>query len=176
MALYIEGYIIEKLIKEGGFGGVYLAKRAKDRKVVAIKVLNEMASAQMRLKMQFNAEAKLLTQLDHPNIVKAICLIDGSPRPAFAMEYFESETLKTLILNKSPLIEDKGIGMFRKIADALKYLHSKKIIHKDIKPENILVSKDGDVRLIDFSISEKISFWSIFKRRTREGTILYMSP
>lgn len=175
-SLFIQGYIIEKLIKQGGFGAVYLAKKAVDRQVVAIKILNTEAASTLKAQMQFSYEVSLLSKLNHPYIVKVYGKISQSPKPAMEMEYFESETLKTLILQKSPLIMEKGIGIFRKVLEAMKYLHSKKIIHKDLKPENILVNSQGDVRLIDLSIAEKVSFLSYFRKRTREGTPLYMAP
>jgi len=176
MNLFIPGYTIEKKIKQGGFGTVFLGKRIKDRKVVAIKIMNPNTASSMKQKIQFAQEIKILTKLDHPNIVKVYGSVKDAPRPALDMEYFESETLKTLILQKSPLLVTHGVGIFRKVAEALKYIHSFHIIHKDIKPENILVNEDGDVRLIDFSLAERLNFFSIFKRRKREGTPMYMTP
>ncbi len=175
-SLFIQGYIIEKLIKQGGFGAVYLARRATDRQWVAIKILNTEAASSIKSQMQFSYEVSLLSKLNHPYIVRVYGKISQAPKPAMEMEYFESETLKTLILQKSPLIMEKGIGIFRKVLEGMKYLHSKKIIHKDLKPENILVNPLGDVRLIDLSIAEKVNFFSFFKKRTREGTPLYMAP
>ena len=176
MSLYIQGYIIKKLIKEGGFGSVYLAKRAKDNKVVAIKILNPKTASSLKHQMQFFNEVKLLKKLDHPYIIQIYEKLRDAPRPALTMEYFESETLKDLIIRKSDLIEKYGIKIFREIAEALKYLHDKKIIHKDLKPENILVNSKGEVRLIDFSIAEKLNIFSYFRKRIREGTPLYLAP
>ncbi len=176
MNLFIPGYSIERLIKEGGFGTVYQAKRAIDRQTVAIKMLNPAPASHWLQREEFYHEVKLLKSLNHPYIVKTYGVIQGTPRPAMCMEYFESETLKTLILQKSTILGDKGIGIFRKICESLQYLHSLKIVHKDIKPENILVNAQGEVRLIDFSIAEKLSFFSMFKPRRREGTPLYMAP
>lgn len=174
MGLFIPGYSIERLIKEGGFGSVYQAKRATDRQSVAIKILHPNLSSTAR--GQFYHEATLLATLQHPYIVRVHGLIPQSPRPAICMEYFESETLKTLILQKSSLIQDKGIGIFRRVSEALQYLHEHQIIHRDLKPENILINSLGDVRLIDFSIAEKMNWLSYFRSRRREGTPLYMSP
>ena len=176
MNIFIPGYTIEKTIREGGFGVVYLAKRVKDRQVVAIKMLNVNAASQMKTTRQFYSETKLLIKLEHHYIIKVYGVIPQAPRPAMDMEYFASDTLKTMILQKSPLLVTHGIGIFRKICESLKYLHSQKIIHKDLKPENILVNSEGDVRLIDFSIAEKVNFFSYFRRRSREGTALYMAP
>ena len=176
MNIFIPGYAIEKMIREGGFGAVYLAKRVKDRQIVALKILNANAASQMKTTMQFYSEAKLLLKMNHPYIIRIYGLVPQAPRPAIDMEYFASDTLKSLILQKSPLLVTHGIGIFRKICEALKYLHSQKIIHKDLKPENILVNQEGDVRLIDFSIAEKVNFFSYFRRRSREGTALYMAP
>lgn len=182
MGLIIEGFVIENLIKAGGFAGVYKVKRVIDKKTFAIKILHPKAAADRGIKSQFYREVKLLTGLRHPNIVEVYEFLTVAPRPALLMEYFDSNTLYSLIVNKSPLIQEKGLAIFRKVALALEYLHDWNILHKDIKPENILISKDGDVRLIDFSIAEKLSkvalprFFSFLRRRKREGTPLYMSP
>lgn len=175
MSLFIPGYNLDRLIKEGGFGAVYQAKRGVDRQVVAIKILHPKVSGLMR--SQFYHEAKLVSVLQHPYIIRMYGMITQAPRPAICMEYFESETLKTLMLQKtSTFIQEHGIGIFRKIAEALQYLHEKKIIHRDLKPENILVNSQGNVRLIDFSIAEKMDWLSYFRPHRREGTPLYMSP
>ncbi len=182
MGLIIPGYVVENLIKEGGFAQVYKVKRLVDKKILAVKIMNEKSYESMQNRKLFYWEAKLLQKFDHPNIVKFDSVEKKAPRPAIVMEYFENETLKSLILNspsaeeQHPLIQQKGIGMMRKIAETLKYMHSLNIIHKDIKPENILVNKEGDVRLVDFNIAEKIDFLSRFKIRKRKGTALYMSP
>lgn len=176
----IEGYVVEKLIKEGGFGSVFLVKRMLDKKTFAVKILHPKINTQAKARAQFAKEIQLLLSLSHPYIVKVIGPVKEAPRAAMLMEYFESETLKELLVKKSPLLEEKGVGVFRKMCEALKYLHECKIVHKDIKPENILVANNGDVRLIDFSIAEEINFWStlrtILQMRKRDGTPLYMSP
>ena len=176
MSLFIPGYTIDKEIKHGGCGTVYLGKNIAERKIVAIKIMNPNAAASVKLKMQFAQEIQILSKLQHPYIVRLFCGINNAPRPALAMEFFESDTLKTLILQKSPLLVTHGVGMLRKVAEALKYVHSLNIVHKDIKPENILVNSAGEVRLIDFSLSEKINFFSRFKSRKLEGTPMYIAP
>jgi serine/threonine-protein kinase len=176
----IEGYVVERLIKEGGFGSVYLVKRMLDKKTYAIKILHPKINLQAKARAQFAKEISLLSSLSHPYIVKVFGPVKDAPRAAMLMEYFESETLKELLVRKAPLLEEKGVGVFRRICEALKYLHECKIVHKDIKPENILVAANGEVRLIDFSIAEEINFWAtlrtILQMRKRDGTPLYMSP
>lgn len=176
MSYIVTGYKIENPIKSGGFAEVYYALRIKDKKHVAIKVLNHNGCKDSRIRRLFQNEAKLMASLDHPNIIKVDSVIKESKRPAIALEYFESETLKTWILNKNPLIMQKGMKVFIQMAKALQYVHENNIIHKDIKPENILVNNAGEARLIDFSIAEKLSFFSKLRPKKREGTPLYMSP
>ncbi|WP_372368443.1 serine/threonine-protein kinase [Candidatus Uabimicrobium sp. HlEnr_7] len=176
MSYIVSGYKIEKPIKSGGFAEVYYALRIKDKKYLAIKVLNEAGCKNSRIRKLFQREAKLVESLKHPNIIKLDCVIKESKRPAIALEYFESETLKAWILNKNPLSMKRGVKSFIQMAKALHYLHENNIIHKDVKPENILVNKDGEARLIDFSIAEKTNFFSKLLPKKREGTPLYMSP
>lgn len=176
MSYIVAGYKIEKLIKKGGFGEVYYALRIKDKKYVAIKVLNEKGCKSRSERALFQKEAKFLESIDHPYIIKLDSVIKESKRPAIALEYFKSNTLKTWILQKSPLLMTKGVKVLFYVAEALEYLHEQKIIHKDIKPENILVDDQGETRLIDFSIAEKMSLFSKIRLRKREGTPLYMSP
>ena len=176
MALIIEGFVVEKLIKKGGFAEVYRVKRVLDRKILAIKILRPDTNNRKNKGLLYK-EAKLLAQFDHPTIIKGFGIVHFAPRAAILMEYFEHNTLQSLIVNKSPLLEEKGIKIFRAVAEALKYLHEKqKIIQKDVKPENILVNEEAEVRLVDYNISEKLDFWSYLRDRKRQGTILYMSP
>lgn len=176
MSYIVPGYKIEKPVKSGGFAEVYYALRIKDKKHLAIKVLNESGCKNARIRSLFQREAKLLESLNHPYIIKIDSVIKESKRPAIAMDYFESDMLKTWILNKSPLLMKKGMKVFIQMAKALDYVHQNKIVHKDIKPENILVNDEGESRLIDFSIAEKESFFSKILPKKLEGTPLYMSP
>ncbi len=182
MSLIIPGYVVKELIEQGGFAGVYRVERVFDKKILAIKILTPQTMAKSGYHKLFSQEAQLLAEFNHPYIIKSEGVEKKAPRSALVLEYFHSNTLKALILKGKkdhqthPLIIKHGLGVFRKILEALKYMHQNKVIHKDLKPENILISENGDTRLIDFNIAEKLDFFSMFRPRKIDGTVLYMSP
>jgi serine/threonine-protein kinase len=174
--LVIKGYKIEKLIREGGFAGVYLATKVLSKESVAIKILTPQANQSSRFRSSVYKESNILSKLNHKNIVNCYGMIEKAPRTAMEIEYFNSQTLRYHIMNKSDFFEKYAVGIFRQICQALKHVHESSIVHRDIKPENILVNDNGEVRLIDFAISEKMGLFSIFTKYKRDGTPYYMSP
>lgn len=178
----IGAYKIVREIGHGGMGAVYLAHRADDeyQKQVAIKLVRA-GIANREVLRRFRSERQILANLDHPNIAK---LLDAgttdSGTPYVVMDYVEGKPIDEYCDRISLSIEDR-IRLFRKICGALHYAHQNLVVHRDIKPGNILVTAEGEPKLLDFGIAKLLKsepFASIAE--TRAGTAAmtpeYASP
>ncbi|MDF1662289.1 MAG: serine/threonine-protein kinase [Planctomycetota bacterium] len=181
----VPGYVIVKKIAEGGSSEIYKARRQPYNKEVALKVLRSKFIDNKKMIKAFDQEADILERCDHKNIIKINRLVKGGKSPAIDLELCETTHLKRYISkavgkgNLLPLSESCAI--FLQVVDALDYLHNTlNIVHKDLKPENVLVNEEGRVKLIDFSIAVEIkkSFLSkLFSKEPKpEGTPTYLSP
>lgn len=170
----IKGFQIKDKIKEGSVGVVWRAVNSKQQ-VFAIKQMSAKNAADGDKVKQFTKEASLTQKLAHKNIIKVYELLDTNP-PAFVMEYFESENLKYALWNTPERIIKYEFRILRQVAEALAFIHSQDVIHKDIKPENVLVNSKQEARLIDLSLAQtKMDRFLQFSKRV-EGTPLYMAP
>lgn len=170
----IKGYLLQEKIRDGSVGTVWRATDSRQQ-VVAIKQMSAAAAADPDKVKAFEKEASLTQKLAHKNIIKVHEMLDCSP-PAFVMEYFESENLKFALWNMPQRIVKHEFRILRQVADALAFVHAQGVVHKDIKPENVLVNAKQEARLIDFSLAQtKMDRMLQFTRRI-EGTPLYMAP
>jgi serine/threonine-protein kinase len=173
--LNLKGYHVLDKIKDGTVGTVWRAVNSAGNPY-AIKQLSAQHASDSALVRQFKREATLTRKLSHPNIIKVYDYVDADPQPFFVMEYFESHNLKYAMANHPSWLHKREFQILMAIADALSYVHERDILHKDVKPENVLVSPRGDVRLIDFSLATtKWDRFFQFKKKV-EGTPMYMAP
>jgi len=148
-------YAVESLLGEGGMSTVYLAVRADDvyQQKVALKVLAYGAD-RADLSARFRAERQILASLDHPGIAR---LLDGGTtedgRPYLVMEYIEGKPLDQYC-DQNRLGLDARVDLFRRVCAAVQYAHQNLVVHRHIKPSNILVTADGAPRLLDFGIAK----------------------
>lgn len=171
----LKGYLVQDKIKDGSVGTVWRATdpRGREFALKQIALANARSGSKLR---QFKKEATLTRDLKHPNIIKVFEYVEAPPQPFFIMEYFESENLKWAMAQMPERVHKREFQILMAIADALSFVHTKGIVHKDIKPENVLINSDSDVRLIDFSLaSTKWDRLLQFGRRI-EGTPMYMAP
>jgi len=161
-------YIIEKEIGAGGFGITYKATQTGLNRSVCIKeffidgkcVRNTQAQTVIlqsisegmyeKYRRKFVEEAKLLASIKHPNIVEVFDVFDENNTSYFVMTFIEGKTLQGLVKQKGMLSFDLAVNLLVQIANAVEYIHSKKILHRDIKPDNILVTPENEAILIDF--------------------------
>ena len=170
----IKGYLVLDKIKEGSVGTVWRVSNSKQQ-IFAIKQMSAKNAADSDKVKQFEKEASLTQKLAHKNIIKVYELLDTNP-PSFVMEYFESENLKYAIWNTPERVYKYEFRILRQVAEALAFVHSQDVIHKDIKPENVLVNARQEARLIDLSLAQtKMDRMLQFSKRV-EGTPLYMAP
>src|SRR5215472_8880644 len=153
----VGAYVIIREIGQGGMGTVYLAARADGyfEKEVAIKVLNRGAANEDVLR-RFGTEREVLARLDHPNIARLIdagTMDDG--RPYFVMEYIDGVPITRYVEEKTNGITER-LNLFLKVSAAVQAAHHKSVIHRDLKPNNILVNREGEPKLLDFGIAKVI--------------------
>ena len=170
--------IIEKL-GQGGFGAVY---RAFDKKMEidkALKVLPEAVASDLESMASLKAEATTMVRLNHPNIVRVYDFQDKGEIKYIDMEFVDGKSLTEVKMQaeEKKLSEKAVLNLGKNIAKGLSYAHKQNVIHRDIKPQNILVSKIGDVKNMDFGISETVkSSMSRIANSGSSGTLVYMSP
>ncbi len=176
----ILNYEIEKVIGEGGMGIVYLGKNVKINQHVAIKMLTSTNVKKDDFKARFQKEATTLAALDHSNIVKLNNYIENEKGLFLIMEYVEGVRLDDYIRTISATsLEDEVVKVFDEILKAFAYAHECGIVHRDIKPSNILITSDGNVKILDFGIAKLVNESDdrkLTKTGVKLGTLTYMSP
>ncbi|MEW5735567.1 MAG: bifunctional serine/threonine-protein kinase/formylglycine-generating enzyme family protein [Thermodesulfobacteriota bacterium] len=170
-------YIIIEILGEGGFGVVYKAQ-SPNGKLAAIKVLHKEALENEKVVKKFFHEAMILARLDHPNITKLFEFFPDHDAYAIVMEFIEGTTLKELIGSYSgPMPFSKAMNICQQVLAAFAYAHENGIIHRDIKPGNIMIDKNGAVKIMDFGIAKFSSIVSSETRTTwKWGAPHYMAP
>ena len=176
----ITNYEIKEMVGQGGMATVYLAEHTILQKSVAIKILNKEYVHNDNIRKRFLAEARNLFGMSHPNIIKVTDLIDDGDTVAFVMEYIEGETLNEYIYRKGKLSEKKIKSLFCQMLDAVGYVHDQNLVHRDIKPSNFMITKNGQLKLLDFGIAKNTDTSSSDYTQTgttqNMGTPMYMSP
>ena len=176
----ISKYKLKKKLGEGGMATVYLAENTKFRTDVAIKFLNVEYIHNENIRKRFLAEARSMFKMSHPNIVRVTDLIEEGRMVAFVMEYIEGETLKERLEN-SPKIKNKEIkNLFLQMLSAVDYVHQAGFVHRDIKPSNFMLTKEQNIKLLDFGIAKNTEKdkedYTVTATNSILGTPLYMSP
>jgi serine/threonine protein kinase/Flp pilus assembly protein TadD len=173
-------YALERMLGRGGMAVVYLARDRKHDRPVAIKVLRPeivVGHGAQRLLL----EIQILARLQHPNI---LALLDSgtteetSPRPFYVMPYVEGESLRQRLIREGPLPMAEALRLVREIGDALHYAHGQGLIHRDVKPENVLLSQ-GHALVADFGIARAVGAAAgdqLTQAGVGLGTPFYMSP
>jgi TolB-like protein/Tfp pilus assembly protein PilF/predicted Ser/Thr protein kinase len=166
--------ILEKL-GEGGMGVVYLAKDTKLERKVAIKLLPHYIAINSEERERFKVEAKAAAALNHPNIATIYAIEESDHEIFLVMEYIDGIELKDKV--KSGLMStDDVIKISGQIAEGLESAHNKGIIHRDIKSQNIMITSDGKVKIMDFGLAKIKGGSQLTKIGSTIGTVAYMSP
>lgn len=166
-----------KIIEQIGIGGMSYVYKARDtlkRKDVAIKILKEELVGDKDLVKRFKDEAIQSKKINHKNVVNVYDLVDEGDMHYIVMEYLDGLTLTNYIKKKGHLTNEETIKFSIEIAEGLKAAHKEGIIHRDIKPQNIVVKESGDCRITDFGIARAIS--STTQNVSVVGTVHYISP
>jgi eukaryotic-like serine/threonine-protein kinase len=170
-------YILSDLLGDGGMAKVFLAHDRILGRDVALKVLREHYAEDTEFVERFRREAQSAAALSHPNVAQVYDLgrsEDG--RYYIAMEYVPGGTLKDLIDRAGPLDPAEAARLASQVAEALQAAHERSIVHRDVKPQNVLLDENGEAKVADFGIALAASSTSISRTNQVFGTASYMSP
>ncbi len=172
-------YKIVRKIGEGGMATVYEAVHVRLGKRVAVKILNEELVRKTTIRQRFENEARIMAELNHPNIVNIFDYVDDGRVLAIIMELLEGISLKDYLKQKGKLSKKEAIEIFMQVLSAFDLAHQRGIIHRDIKPSNIFIEthKNNNVKILDFGIAKLLSTdHSTTQHGSQMGSPLYMSP
>src|SRR5436190_23000241 len=174
----LDNFKLARKLGEGGMGAVYLATDAAG-KSVAVKVLPRNLGANAEFVKRFRREAEAATKLKHPNIIGAFAAGEDLGYHYYVMEYCEGKPLDTILVVEKRLPVPQALSIAVQAARGLKYAHDQGIIHRDVKPSNIILTADGTARLLDLGLSKNLEESTVsFKTVTGAvlGTPHYISP
>lgn len=170
-------YEILDVIGSGGMSTVFRARDGRLSRDVAIKILHPQFAADRDFIQRFSQEAEFAASLSaHPNIVSIFDVGEDGDLHYIVMELIEGTNLKDLITSEAPFNVDRAFRIGQSIASALAFAHQRGLIHRDIKPQNILVAKDGTVKVTDFGIARSSTSSQITRTGVVMGTAHYLSP
>ena len=169
-------YFIESLIQEGGMSFVYLAEDTINKKQVALKIMKDETFSDPLNIARFQREARACASLRHPNIVEIYDIDEYKGKPYIVMEYVESKSLKGLLLTRGTFSPLEACDIIYQLADALMHAHEHGVIHRDIKPQNVMMQYDGGVKLLDFGIATISDAPNITQKDMVVGSVHYMAP
>lgn len=171
----VANYTVRKIIGQGGMGVVYLAWDNDLQRNVAIKFLLPSLVEEKEYVDRFRNEALAVAKLSHPQIVSIFHVGSHNETPFFVMEYVDGVSLRDAI-GKKPMPIEEIVDISTLLCDALGHAHENKIVHADLKPENIIISKSKSLKILDFGLAAFVETATLETRRKIEGTIHYMSP
>ncbi len=169
-------YEIIKTIGEGGMANVYLANDTILDRKVAIKVLRGDLSNDEKFIRRFKREALSVSNLSHPNIVEVYDVGEEDGNYYIVMEYIEGKTLKQLLQKRGALTLNEVIDIMAQLTDGLAHAHEAYIIHRDIKPQNIMIEDNGLVKITDFGIAMALNSTQLTQTNSVMGSVHYLPP
>jgi len=169
-------YEIDRELARGGMGVVYLATEIGLRRRVAIKVLPPALTFGQGAIERFRREARTAAALDHPNIIPIYRVSAGGELLWYSMKLLEGKSLDTILKERERLEFEETVAILDQVADALDYAHDHGVIHRDVKPGNIVLDERGRVTVTDFGIAKEIQEASVSASGHLLGTPYYMSP
>ncbi|PJK17914.1 serine/threonine protein kinase [Chryseomicrobium excrementi] len=169
-------YKLEKHIGGGGMSNVYQAHDMILDRDVAIKILRYDFSSEEDMHRRFQREALSVTSLTHDNIVTIYDVGEDGDIHYIVMEHVKGKTLKEYIAEHAPVSPAKAVQIMKQLLSAIEHAHDHHIIHRDIKPQNILLDEEGNVKVTDFGIAMALSATSFTQTNSVLGTVHYLSP
>jgi serine/threonine protein kinase len=160
---------LRRKLGEGGMGSVFLAEDATGRQV-ALKTLSKALSGDAEARARFKREATAASELDHPNIVRALAVGEVAGQPYYAMEFCEGATLEALLERGERFTPARVLEIATQVARGLECAHERGFVHRDIKPDNIFWTSDGRAKILDLGLSKNLRITQTFQ--TMGGTAL----
>jgi predicted Ser/Thr protein kinase len=175
--LVADRYELEELCGTGGMSSVFRAYDRQLERRVAIKILHEHYAADPEYLERFRREARAVAKLSHPNIVTVIDRGDDDGRQYIVFEHVEGENLKELVLRSGRLPVRRALELALDVADGLAFAHDHGLVHRDVKPQNVLLSREGEVKVTDFGIARSLHMeHGVTQTGTVLGTGEYLAP
>jgi serine/threonine-protein kinase len=168
-------YRIVDFLGAGGMGEVYRAMHSKIGRIAAVKVLTQATQSSGFVERFFN-EARIQASLQHPNIATLYDFCEVAGQPCIIMEYVDGQTISERITAYGALPLSEAVYVFGKVVEAIDYIHSHGVIHRDIKSNNIKISSQGQVKLLDFGIAKGQSSQQLTQVGSVIGTLQYLAP
>ncbi|MBR2832858.1 MAG: Stk1 family PASTA domain-containing Ser/Thr kinase [Bacilli bacterium] len=169
-------YEIISSIGEGGMANVYLAYDTILERKVAVKILRGDLAEDEKFVRRFQREAISASSLNHPNIVEVYDVGEDNGKYFIVMEYVEGKTLKQLIKKRGALTLAEVVDIMLQLTSAIAHAHSSYIIHRDIKPQNVIILEDGRVKIMDFGIAAQLNSNELTQTNSVMGTVYYLPP
>jgi eukaryotic-like serine/threonine-protein kinase len=170
-------YELEELVGSGGMSDVFRARDHQLDRRVAIKILHGRYAGDPEYLERFRTEARSVARLSHPNIVTVIDRGDDDGRQYIVFEYVDGENLKELVVRTGRLPVRRAVELALAVADGLAFAHQEGLVHRDVKPQNVLLSREGEVKVTDFGIARSLE---VERGVTQTGTVLgtgeYLAP
>ncbi len=169
-------YRLLELLGQGGMATIYRARDAQLERDVAVKLLRPEYGQDPDFLARFRDEARAVASLSHPNIVPVFDFGEDASGPYIVMELIDGQDLASILRDNGPLAPRQAAHIAADVARALQAAHTRGIVHRDVKPSNILVSRDGRVRVADFGIARAVTEAQVTLPGTTMGSVHYFSP
>jgi serine/threonine-protein kinase len=175
-------YELDGVVGRGGMAEVYRARDIRLDRIVAIKTLRTDLARDQIFQARFRREAQSAASLNHPSIVAVYDtgedMATGVPVPYIVMEYVDGRTVRDLLQEGHRLLPERSLEIIDGVLRALDYSHQAGIVHRDIKPGNVMVTRNGDIKVMDFGIARAMSDAQSTMTQTAQviGTAQYLSP
>ena len=169
-------YELEELVGSGGMSSVYRAHDRLLERTVALKILHEQFTRDDDYVERFRREARAVAQLAHPNIVTVIDRGEQDGRQFIVFEYVDGMNLKELMTQEGPLSPREAIELALQVARGLSFAHESGLVHRDVKPQNVLLDADGRAKVTDFGIAHAVDVDGMTITGTIMGTSNYIAP
>jgi serine/threonine-protein kinase len=172
----IKGFRILERLGRGGMGSVYRAEQIGMNRTVALKILRRPLGENPEHVERLKREARLVGALDHPNIVRGLDVGQHGAYHYFAMEFVEGESLREILKRRGVIPEAEALRIVEEVAQALEHAHARGVVHRDVKPGNVIITPEGTAKLTDFGLAKGPADFTLTQSGVTVGTPQYFSP